>query len=867
MWFRSVLKSPTLSSRRTSKRSRKRGPDLLRLERLEDLSLPSFLTPVTYGVGTAPQAVISADFTNDGHEDLAVANYMSGTISVLPGNANGTFQPGVTSDAGGSPLSLAEGDFDLDGNLDVVVANAFNVSVLLGNGNGTFQAPSSIDIGSEPASVAVGDFNADGRLDLGVTSNLYIPGWWGYYGWYPGYYEGMANVLLGSGTGSFAAPATTDIGYGFHTTSAVGDFNNDTHLDFVAGNSWYGNLVTLLGTGAGTLGTSYWTWGVYPGSMAADDLNGDGNLDLVVGSQYNSSVTLLVGNGLGYFTGAPQVFAIDSTPLAVAIADFNGDGTSDLVATSWGGKVNVLLGAGGGTYRPPMIVSAGGDTPAGVTVADFNGDGRQDVVTANAGSNDTSALLNDGVWPALSAPSISINDVTVWEGNTGTTNATFTVSLSAASTQSVSVHFATEDYTATVADNDYQATSGTVTFAPGETTRTVSVPIIGDRDAEYYEAFVLALTDSTNAFIADSRGFGTIADDEPRVSIDYGPVIVNEGNSGSTTAVFTVRLENAYDVPVSVNYSTFEGDTDFPGGWGYYGYYPPATADVDFQSATSSVIFAPGETEKTIPVAVYGDVVGEPDYEYYSVNLTGSDTASLTWVHAVGIIRDDEPRASINSSSAVEGDSGTTAMTFTVTLNTAPLAPVTVNYRTWDGSAQAGSDYQSQTGSVSFAIGETSKTFTVPVIGDRIGEYDEYFYVELTGAIGGGIANGWGSGSIRDNEPRIRINDVSLTEGDKGTTLMTFTVSLAAAYDQTVTVHYETQNGSATAGSDYVATSGTLTFAAGETTKTFTVAIKGDHKRESNEYFYVFLSNNSANSLIEDSYGIGTILNDDGRRN
>ena len=94
---------------------------------------------------------------------------------------------------------------------------------------------------------------------------------------------------------------------------------------------------------------------------------------------------------------------------------------------------------------------------------------------------------------------------------------------------------------------------------------------------------------------------------------------------------------------------------------------------------------------------------------------------------------------------------------------------------------------------------------------------------------------------------------------------MTFTATLSAAYDQAVTVKYATQNGSAQAGKDYAATSGTLTFAAGQTTRTFTVAIKGDKQREPDEYFYVALSNPSTNALIDYGYGSGTILNDDFR--
>jgi hypothetical protein len=120
-------------------------------------------------------------------------------------------------------------------------------------------------------------------------------------------------------------------------------------------------------------------------------------------------------------------------------------------------------------------------------------------------------------------------------------------------------------------------------------------------------------------------------------------------------------------------------------------------------------------------------------------------------------------------------------------------------------------------------------------------------------------------GSILDDEPRISINSpASIMEGDKGMKALTFTVSLATAYDQDVTVSYQTFNSSAVAGSDYVATSGTLTIPAGQTSRTFTVQIRGDRKREWTESFYVQLNNPSSNATIWNAYGWGTILDDDG---
>ena len=231
---------------------------------------------------------------------------------------------------------------------------------------------------------------------------------------------------------------------------------------------------------------------------------------------------------------------------------------------------------------------------------------------------------------------------------------------------------------------------------------------------------------------------------------------------------------------------------------------------------------------------------------------------------------DAVPRLTIGDVSVLEGNTGTRAATFTVTLSAASSQPVTVAYATSNGTAPyyyalAGSDYQAASGTLTFAPGETSKTIAVPVIGDRLAETNETFVINLSAPVNATIADGQGVGTILDDEPRISIGDVTKAEGKRGqTTLFTFTVTLSAAYDQAVTMSFRTVNGTATSGSgDYVAKTGTLTFAPGETSKTITIEVKGDSKREANEYFYLDLYGLSINGLFTKNRGIGTILNDD----
>jgi hypothetical protein len=851
-----------------SARRRRRSPaSRLRLEALEDRCLLSFSPGHSYPVGANPQAVATADFNKDGRLDLAVANFGDNTVSVLLGNADGTFKSALASATVASPVSLVVGDFNTDGKPDLAAVNAsgYFPSVLLGNGNGTFGAPRFVDTYGSPSAVAVGDFNRDGKPDLAATG------------------RGGVFVVLGKGDGSFQAPWFTFLGTTMTTTSLVaGDLNADGKLDLAMSgyavwgveSPYPGGSYGGIGAGAGVvLGNGDGTFAVpesgfvslyngYTGtSSALADFNRDGKLDLALANAYGYDPSVLLSNGDGSL-GAPVFVATGVGASALTAGDSNGDGNIDLLTTnSITGTVSVLLGSGAGAFKPP-VNAAVGSSPTGVAVGDFNGDGRMDAAATCGASNNVWVLLNNGNWPTLGAPSISVNDVTIAEGNTGTKNATFTVSLSAASSQTVSVHYATLDGIATTAGGDYQAVSGTLTFAPGVTSRPVTVLVNGDRVSEINESFVLLLTDPSNAFVADMRGVGNIVDDEPHASIDYGRVYVTEGNSGTTSAVFTVRLAAAYDAPVNVNFSTAEGDTL----WWYNSWYgppPAATAGSDFLAVNGTLTFLPGQTLKTISIPVYGDRLGELD-EYFSVDLTGSASASIDWAHAVGVIVDNEPRVSGVSANVAEGNTGTKSMTLAVALSAAYDQPVTVSYATSDSTATAGSDYQATSGTLTFAPGETRKFFTVLVYGDRLAEYDESFAVNLTGPTGLLIEQSAFGGGILDDEPRLTVHGAGITEGNSGTQLLTFTVTLAAAYDQAVTVHFATEDGDATvADNDYVATSGTLTFAAGETSKSFTVRIKGDTKKETTESFFVLLSDASSNAFIDTGAAVGQIINDD----
>jgi hypothetical protein len=725
-----------------------------RLELLEDRCTPSFSPAVSYPAGTNPQAVLTADFNGDTRLDLAVVNYNSSDVSVLLGNADGTFQTALTSPTGALPVSLAVGDFNGDGNIDLVTASATELSVLPGNGDGTFQAPTSIDLVSSPASVAVGDFNADGTLDLGVTSNVYHPGtpgyWfydygtWNYYPGTPGYMEGYANVLLGNGDGSFALTGAQSLGSGQQAASvAVGDFNKDDNLDLAATTTpgyygyyygtFSGRVNVLLGNGDGAIQAATGFDSVYlPTSVAAGDVNGDGNFDLVTANGWDNEVRVLLGDGLGAF-GTAQNFAGGGGPV---LGDFNGDGKPDIVTSNTNdGAVSVLLGTGTGSFKLPVVVTTG-NFPLGVAAGDFNGDGWLDAVTANSYGT-VSVLINDHAWPSEFAPYVSVNDVTVTEGNTGTVSAMFTLTLSAASDQAITVHYETADGSAT-ADSDYASASGDLTFAAGQTSQTISIPVLGDRLAEPTEFFAVNLR-STAAFIGDGLGLGTILDDEPSVTID--DVTVTEGNTGTVNATFTLTLSAASDQALTVHYQTTDGS---------------AAAGNDYAGSSGEVTFAAGATSQTISIPVFGDRLAEPT-ESFVVNI--SATAAFVG-DGLGVcqILDDEPSVRINDVTVTEGNTGTLNAVFTVSLSAASDGPVTGQYESADQTALAGSDYQAAGGTVTFAAGELTRTITVLVNGDTLGELNETFLVNLS-SLNAHVADGQGMGTILgDDQAFIWLN-------------------------------------------------------------------------------------------------------------
>ena len=325
-------------------------------------------------------------------------------------------------------------------------------------------------------------------------------------------------------------------------------------------------------------------------------------------------------------------------------------------------------------------------------------------------------------------------------------------------------------------------------------------------------------------------------------------------------ATFTVSLSATSGQAVTVTYTTADGT---------------ATAGSDYTAASGTLTFAPGDTaDKTITVTVLDDALDEPD-EDFTVTLsalTGTPVNAIIDPATVTVTigdDDDAPTVSISGPPTVVENGG--PATFTVSLSAASGQAVTVTYTTADGTATAGSDYTAASGTLTFAPGDTAdKTITVTVLDDALDEPDEDFTVTLSALTGTPVNAIIDPATVTvtigdDDAPTVSISGPPTVVENGGPA--TFTVSLSAASGQAVTVTYTTADGTATAGSDYTAASGTLTFAPGDTAdKTITVTILDDALDEPDKDFTVTLSaltGTPVNAIIDPATATVTITDDD----
>jgi hypothetical protein len=450
------------------------------------------------------------------------------------------------------------------------------------------------------------------------------------------------------------------------------------------------------------------------------------------------------------------------------------------------------------------------------------------------------AIVNDDAV----LPAFDVADVAVTEGNAGTSTLTFTVQAQTpVPAGGAQLRLTSTDGTAT-AGVDYVAIDTPITLAAGDTTTTVDVTINGDLIDENDETFTVQLTGPTT-LTGDTTATGTITDDDTTVigdppvptlpAFNVADVAVTEGNAATSTLTFTVQASTP--VPAGgarLRLTSTDGT---------------ATAGVDYVAIDTPITLAAGDTTATVDVTINGDLVDEND-ETLTVRLTGA--AALTGrTSATGTITDDDT-AVINASSVTvtEGTSGAaTDAVIAVILSTPADRDVSLDVATSlaAGTAQA-ADFVPTSVVVTFPAGSQRQEVIVPVVADSRPELDESVAVLLANPRGATVATPSVNVQIVDDDAWFVSgpSSVGTTEGDLSgppSTVQVIAELNAPAPAGGLLVDYATVDGTAQAGSDYVARSGTLTFAPGQTTATIEIELINDLTLESTETFTVVFSN------------------------
>jgi Lipase/Calx-beta domain/CARDB/Domain of unknown function (DUF4114)/RTX calcium-binding nonapeptide repeat (4 copies) len=452
-------------------------------------------------------------------------------------------------------------------------------------------------------------------------------------------------------------------------------------------------------------------------------------------------------------------------------------------------------------------------------------------------------------------PTVNISDVSVKEGDSGTTNATFTVSLSNPSTQTITVNYATADGTATAGSDYTKVDKTTLTFAPGETSKTVNVAVNGDTTFEADETFKLNLSDAVNATITTTSATGTIVNDDaiplPVISLAVTDADAAEPNNPGQ---FTLTRTGATTADLTVNY-TITGT---------------ATNGTDYQTLNGTATFAAGINTATINVNPTDDNTFEGNETVIITLNDGSTNYTLDPVKKSGTITitDNEirPTISIANITQNEGNSGTTNYAFNLTLSNPSTETITVKYTTADDTAQAVSDYTTASGTVTFNPGETTKTVNVAVNGDTLYEADETFKLNLSDAVNATIATTSATGTIvNDDAVPLPVISLAVTDPDAAETPTgqpanpgQFTLTRTGATTADLTVNY-TIAGTATNGTDDEKLTGTATFKAGSTTTTVDVKPIDDNIYEGNETVILTLVDGSTNYKLDSAKSTGTV--------
>ena len=809
-----------------------------RVDESDDTETASLEFIVTLSAASGRQVTVEYAETSSGRTATPGVDYTaldSGTLTFAAGVTRDTIAVSVTGDDANEPNET----------VIVELSNPSNATISTATGTGTItddDATPTLSIA--PARVDESDATETASLEFIVS--------------------------LSAASGQQVTVAYADAGTG----------TADSGTDYTAITA--GTLTIAAGVTSDTLAVS----------VTGDDANEPDETVIVTLS--NPSNATLTG-GVSTLTGTGTITNDDATPtLSISsptVAEGSGSSSLEFVVTlsaASGLQVTVDYAetATGRTATPgadytalasgTLTIAAGvtSDTLAVSVLADALDEDNETVIVelSNAINATISTATGTGtITDDDATPTLSIASASVTEGTTGATpSLELIVSLSAVSGRQVTVDYADATSGTATSGTDYTAiSSGTLTIAAGVTSDTLAVIVRGDALDEDDETVIVTLSSASNATLTGGgstlTGTGTINDDDAPPVVSIADASVNEGDAGETPSLeFIVSLSAASGKVVTVGYADATSGT--------------ASSGTDYTAITSGTLtLAAGVTSDTLAVSVTGDDANEPD-ETVIVTLSSASNATFTGggstLTGTGTITNDDgvPRLSISSPTVAEG-SGSSSLEFVVTLNAASGQQVTVGYAdAGSGTATSGDDYTAITaGTLTFAAGVTSDTLAVTVLADALDEDDETVIVELSSPSNAAIITASGTGTITDDDatPTLSIDSPSVAEGTTGATpSLEFIVSLSAVSGRQVTVAYaDAGAGTATSGTDYTEiTSGTLTIAAGVTSDTLAVTVRGDALDEDNETVIVTLSSASNATFTGGGStltGTGIITDDD----
>nr|WP_257469951.1 FG-GAP-like repeat-containing protein [Prochlorococcus marinus] len=858
---------------------------------------PSFTAADIATSADGATSVFLVDLDSDGDIDILSSSYHDDTIAWYEndGAANPTFTAAdIATNIDGAYFVYAQ-DMDADGDIDILAASILEDKVVLLKNNGaanpTFNA-SDIITSIKPFAVDVNDIDGDGDLDIGIAAH-----------------DGLlaatsADKVAWFSSDGASSPSWTFVESTINPKNGVesiftADLDGDGDLDGVSASfkddtiAWYENLGTSNNIPANRIAQSGEDYssvsGVLtfePGTTTATiiipitndklpeniedftlSLTNPTNATL---TNESAKISINANDQIGFI--ARDIVTNANGAENVYVADMDGDGDLDIVSASIEDDT-IAWYENNGSANPTFtksVVATSANGAEDVHVADIDGDGDLDIVSAsredstiawyeNNGAADPSWTAADIATSANGAQRVFVadmdgdgdldivsgsyfDDTIAWYENNGAANPSW-----ASADIATSADGAHDVYVADMdGDGDMDIVSASYlddTIAWYEND--------GAANPSWTSADIVTNADGANdIFLVDLDGDG---DMDIISASELDDTIAWYESDGAANPSWTKRvIATSADGAGSVFAADIDGDGDLDVAsasinddtiaW----YINDGANDPSF---TAVDIATNADNANSVFVA---DLDGDGDLDIVSSSYI-DDT--IAWYENVGATR-------ISISDVTTSNENAANASITVSLNQTTDEDVTVAYATSNGTATAGADYTATSGTLTISAGATSGTFNVPVLADSLDENNETVNITLTNPTNASISDSTATLTITDDDATPSITIADLTTSNENASNATFTVSLSNASSQDITLDYATSNGTATAGSDYTATSGTLTISAGATSGTFNVPVLADSLDEVNETATITLSN-ASNASISDSTATLTITDDD----